>query len=470
MNDITADVVIVGGGMAGLVAGARASELGLAVIVMERGGEPHYPCNTRWSGGVLHVAYTDIMADQDLLLDAIERGSNGMADRSQAATVAANGIRFIEWLRAHGTTFVHTDVEWQQLILEPMRHIRGGLDWKNRGPDQLLGRLTQAIEQSGGRIVLGARAHSLIMHAGRCIGVEADVDGQARIYSGNAVVLADGGFQANIERLGRHIAPKPDQIKQRGAATGFGDGLAMAEKAGAQVTALDKFYGHLLSRDAFGNDNVWPYPEVDAMACAGMLVDRHGQRFTDEGRGGIAMANTLAMTEDPLGATIVFDAAIWNGPGRAARIPANPALTDAGGTLLAANSIEELAELAELPAAHLATSVASYNNALAAGTLDALSPARTTNKHKAMPIAVPPFHAIPACAGITYTMGGVLVDGCSRALNADGTVMDGLYAAGAITGGLEGGANAAYVGGLAKAGIQGLMAAETIARERGLRV
>ncbi|MGI9477355.1 MAG: FAD-dependent oxidoreductase [Hyphomicrobiaceae bacterium] len=470
MSEIVADVVIVGGGMAGLVAGARAGELGLSVVVLERGSEPHYPCNTRWSGGVLHIAYTDIMADSDRLLSAIERGSDGTADQSQAGAIATNGGRFIEWLQEHGTSFVQTNVEWQQLILAPIRNIRGGLDWKDRGPDQLLDRLTKAVRHRGGQLVLGARAHSLVMNAGRCKGVTADVGGKTRTFAGHAVVLADGGFQANLERLARHVAPKPRQVKQRGAATSFGDGLAMAEAVGAGVTALDKFYGHLLGRDAFGNDDVWPYPEVDALACAGMLVNRSGRRFLDEGGGGIVLANALAKSDDPLGATIIFDAAIWNGPGRSARIPANPALTDAGGKLFVADRIEELAEMAGLSPTHLVASVRSYNDALASGSLGSLSPPRTTQKYEAMAIAAPPFHAIPVCAGITYTMGGVLVDSCSRVVKPDGTVISGLYAAGSITGGLEGGANAAYVGGLAKAGVQGLLAAETIAQVHGTTV
>lgn len=78
--------------------------------------------------------------------------------------------------------------------------------------------------------------------------------------------------------------------------------------------------------------------------------------------------------------------------------------------------------------------------------------------------------AFPVCAGITYTMGGVHVDENSRVLRADGTTISGLYGAGSTTGGLEGGEHAAYVGGLAKAGVQGLLAAEHIAHALGRQV
>jgi fumarate reductase flavoprotein subunit len=470
MSDAASDLVIVGGGLAGLVAGARASELGLAVTVLERGTDHNYPCNTRWSGGVIHIAYTDITSPPETLRSAIKRDTQGKADASQTDAVSANGARFIDWLRGQGSTFVRTEVDWQQLIREPMRDLRAGLDWENRGPDQLLARLTAAIERGGGEVVLGARGRSLVVEDDRCAGVEATVNGAPHTFPADAVVLADGGFQGNLERLGQHITPRPERIKQRGPATGTGDGLAMAEAVGASITSLNKFYGHLLSRDAFGNDNVWPYPEVDAMAFAGILVDSNGHRFTDEGLGGIAMANALSRSDEPLGATVIFDAAIWDGPGRSARIPANPTLVDAGGTVLTADSIEKLALLAKLPPSRLVASVASYNSALEIGALTNLHPQRTDPKHVAMPIAAPPFHAIPVCAGITYTMGGILVDGDSRILRSNATAVEGLYAAGSSTGGLEGDGDVAYIGGLAKAGIQGLIAAESIARSRGLPV
>ena len=55
----TADVVIVGAGLAGLTAGVRAAELGLRPIVLEMGDGTQYPCNSRMSGGILHIGFHD---------------------------------------------------------------------------------------------------------------------------------------------------------------------------------------------------------------------------------------------------------------------------------------------------------------------------------------------------------------------------------------------------------------------------
>lgn len=466
MTSRNGGVVVIGGGLAGLVAAARATELGLAVTLLERGQHEHYPCNSRWSGGVLHVGYTDIASPPGDLAAVIERATAGGADKAQAESVARNAGRLVGWLAKHGATYVGTRVGWQQFILEPMRAMRAGLDWEGRGPDLMMGRLAAVIRNRGGRIVLDARARALTLEGKRCVGVEAEIGGKRQVFPAAAVVIADGGFQADLERLALHITPTPDRIKQRGAANGAGDGLAMAEAVGAAVAGMDRFYGHILSRDAFGNDKVWPYPELDAVALAGIVVDGSGHRFTDEGVGGVALTNALARSPDPLGATIVFDSAIWEGPGRSARIPANPTLAAAGGTVFTAATLESLAGMASLPAAALAGTVAAHNGAIAEGTFSTLDPVRTASRHAPMPILAPPFHAIPVCAGITYTMGGILVDGECRVLRTDGTAIEGLYAAGSTTGGLEGAANVAYLGGLAKAGIQGLVAAESIAASR----
>jgi fumarate reductase flavoprotein subunit len=117
-----------------------------------------------------------------------------------------------------------------------------------------------------------------------------------------------------------------------------------------------------------------------------------------------------------------------------------------------------------VPAAALETTVANYNAAVRNNTFAALSPARTPQKFTPWPVEAAPFFAIPVCAGITYTMGGIRIDGEARVLREDGSAIDGLYAAGTTTGGLEGGEPAAYLGGLTKAGVQGLCAAEHIAR------
>ncbi|MDP2706168.1 MAG: FAD-binding protein, partial [Burkholderiales bacterium] len=163
---------------------------------------------------------------------------------------------------------------------------------------------------------------------------------------------------------------------------------------------------------------------------------------------------------DPASTTAIFDEAIWQGPGRSASIPPNPVLVKEGGTLHQAATIAELARLAGLPADELESTLQAYNDAVRPGRCDALDPPRSVHKRAPMGISEPPFYAVPMCAGITYTMGGIVIDPNARALRPDRTPIPGLYAAGSNTGGLDGGPNRGYVGGLMKAIVFGLIAAE----------
>ena len=133
-------------------------------------------------------------------------------------------------------------------------------------------------------------------------GVVAEANGVAHTYRARAVMVADGGFQGNPELVGRYISKHPERLKQRGAGTGRGDGMTMAAAVGAELVGIDRFYGHTLSKDALTNDNLWPYPYLDSLVTAGIVVDADGKRFADEGRGGVYVANAVAQLDDPLSA------------------------------------------------------------------------------------------------------------------------------------------------------------------------
>ena len=121
-----------------------------------------------------------------------------------------------------------------------------------------------------------------------------------------------------------------------------------------------------------------------------------------------------------------------------------------------------------LPADTLKRTISEYNDAIAGKRLQSgYTPPRQTARFDACPIAKAPFHALPMCAGITYTMGGISVNAHAQALRADGGIIEGLYALGAAAGGLEGGPEVGYVGGLAKGGVTALVSAEHIAASSG---
>jgi fumarate reductase flavoprotein subunit len=229
---------------------------------------------------------------------------------------------------------------------------------------------------------------------------------------------------------------------------------------------LKYFYGHLLSRKAIIDDRFWPYPRLDSFVDEGILIDRNGNRFVDEGRGDVAVANELARTSDVTGAALIFDSETWNAAkddafSKSVKTPApNPWLLDNKGDIFRSETIEGLAREIGVDAANLARTVEQYNRAVESNNSSSL-PVPRTGKPKPLR---PPYHGLKVVPGITFTMGGVLVNGRCEALNLEEKAIGGLYAAGDTIGGLMGGYRGGYTGGLMQALVTGILAGENAAR------
>ena len=464
------DLIIMGGGLAGLSAGVRACELGLSVALVEKGDTDQYPCNSRFSGGVLHLAFQNIKSPADQLAHAIGEATNNYADAELVHALSSQSDRCVTWLQQQGARFIRAgQVVWQQWIMAPPRPISPGMDWKGRGPDVTLRALMENFRKKGGHVFLGWQVTELISDGERCLGFKATREGQEKRFESTATLVADGGFQANLELLKAHIAPQPHQLLQRGAGNGMGDGMRLAQGMGAATSSMEAFYGHVLCQQAFSNPKLWPYPQLDELATSGVVVNQQAQRVIDEGIGGVYIANQLAHRANPLDCHVIFDQAIWDGPGKTSRIPANPLLLSAGATLLKGQTWVELAQKMGLPEKELTATMDQYNQAVQAQTTSALQPPRSQHKHIPMPVMTAPFYALPVCAGITYTTGGLLIDAQARVLRDNQAPIPGLYAAGSSVGGIEGGPQASYVGGLMKALVFGILAAEDVSKRKSVQ-
>ncbi len=460
------DVCVVGGGLAGMTAALRAAELGRRVVVLEQSGEAGYLCNSRMTSGVFHLAATNVLSPPQELEDAVRAATLGTAHPGLARALAHNAERAVRWLQGHGIRFIRGGAAPYHnfVVSPPATHRDGPFDILGRGGDVLLRTLEAALQARGGEVRRGHQALALHVEAGRCRGVRVRTaaDGRESVLPASNVVLADGGFQANPELLREHgISPDPARLVQRNAGSGRGDGLRMALAAGARASNLLGFYGHVMSRQALENPRLWPYPWFDLVAGAGIAVNGAGRRFADESRGGVYLANRIAALSGD--AFAIFDQPIWDGPGKAFLNPPNPRFLNTGGSLVSAPTLAELAGKLGLPGDALADEVGRHNAAVDSGGCAALTPPRSAKPLAPLPIRTAPFHGVALAAGITHTMGGIAIDEWSRASTADGQVFPGLYVAGSATGGVEGGEHAGYVGGLVKAAVTGLRAAEHLA-------
>ena len=478
------DLVAVGGGFAGLTAVARASQLGLRAAVFERSSDERHMCSSRVATGVFTFLGTDPTADVEEIYDIIMSATDGTARPEIARTFASHAGRAYRWLLGEGAEFKRSPAVAGQLILAPARRMRHGLDWPGRGPDLLMQRLERNIVDRGGALVRGASVESLVMEHGRCVGIEVVSDGERRVYRSGAVVIADGGFHGNVEMVRQHIAPRPDRVLLRAPPAAVGDGIRMAAAVGAEVGGFGQFYGHLHHRDAMTNPELWPYPHLDYLVEVALLVGEDGKRFIDEGMGGVAIANAIARMDDPLSASVVFDDTTWAEAGPNTKpVPANPGILEGGAQIYTASTLEELAEQASVDAGeshrHGGTAQPCHRYKL-------IHPARSTAQPRcqrpdvdggAVQNATGPTScrrsAVPRYApllGLHRADGRDLINGNAQPLRATGEAIPGLYAAGHVIAGLEGGPRTGFFGGFPKAFILGLVATDHAAATAGARV
>lgn len=465
LTDEKIDIAIIGGGFAGMTAALRLAEAGRKPVVFEAGAEDFYKCNSRVATGALHISFHSPMEPVEDLYEAIVSGSGGTAREDLARAVAERAGMTIQWMRDRGSEFEDHPRRMNGVpMMAPLREMVAGLDWEESGPHLFLQNLEARLVKAGGELRRGCRVKKLLREGeGPVTGLEVETPNGAKTFAADAVVIADGGFQADGALVGAHISPAPDRLMQRNMGTGRGEGMKMAEAIGAATVGLERFYGHVLSRDAMNDDRLWPYPQLDVICAKGIVVTPDGERFDDEGRGGIYMTNAIARLDDPLSATAVFDSTVWADAKDSDNVPPNPSLTDNGGTLLQADTLEELAALAGIDHGGLHETVERYNAHVGAGKTDALVPRRSVRAYTAHTVEQPPFYAAPLCAGLTVTSGGLAVDGKARVLDRSDRPIPGLYAAGSVVGGIEGGPTVGYVGGLIKAFCIGLIAADSIA-------
>ena len=139
-NPSTSDVIIIiGGGIAGMVAANRAAQLGLKASVLEQGSADKYLCNTRYTGGTFHLCMREITLDPELLRKLILETTDGFVKDDLARLLAHGGAHLIQWLQDEGIRFLRASAsEYHKWVLAPPGRSRPGLDWEGRGGDVLL--------------------------------------------------------------------------------------------------------------------------------------------------------------------------------------------------------------------------------------------------------------------------------------------------------------------------------------------
>ena len=461
MDTINSDVVVVGAGLAGFTAAVRAAEAGASVLLIDKSAGEFGDGNVLMASGSLRAGGKSPRTNSAELYDFVMSEGVGYPDLVRAWSETCG--RAVDWLAGVGVGLEETAPG--RIWLNQKSEISLAPVYKKDVGTRAVATLKARFERLGGRYMNSIEGVSLIRENGAVQGIIGKQNGETLELRARATILSTGGFSANEEMVRRYIGPKADRCKLRGSRQDTGDGLRMALEAGAKTVNLQYFYGHLIARKALVDDRFWPYPRLDSFVDEGILIDRHGRRFVDEGRGDVAVANELARSNDPTGATLIFDHESWEASkhspsSTSLMIPApNPWLSDNGGEIFLHETIAGLAAALGVDAQNLTATLEQYNRAVESNQLGSLAVPRTG---KPKPLRAP-FYGLKVVSGITFTMGGVLIDGRGEVLDAAENPILGLYAAGDAIGGLMGGYRGGYTGGLMQAVVTGILAGENAA-------
>lgn len=433
MNEPSSSLIVVGQGAAGLAAAlaaaemARAGHRSITVMLVDKAPEGEAGGNTRWSPSYMRMASPTHM-EPSFVAD-IREATKHQADEAYFKRLAAEAPATVKWMVSHGIEFI-----------QPTYYLAKGpprIQPVGGGPD-IIKELTRAAQQAGVMFRYGCAAREIMTESGRIAGLAVEQDGAREMLPAHAVVLACGGFQANGEMMHAHFGDRAEAMRLISPGTGFnsGDGIRMAMQLGADLSG-DWNGMHAEPVDARSRNSapvvlVYPY---------GIVVDKNGQRFFDEGGGLVHetwewFARDIHFKMPGSIAYAILDARLFEIADyqRAIRSEVPPVRAD---------TVAELANLIGVNASGLADTVAAYN-AACPGNSDRFDPTRRDGlaatralqppkSNWARTVSVPPFLAYPLVGAVAYTFGGIATDTCAR-VTRNGTPIPGLFAAGEITG------------------------------------
>lgn len=449
IRQLTADVVVVGGGNAGFTAAHAANERGRTVFLLERGEPDMAGGNSFYTAGATRMVHSGLDDLRDLV-EPDDRHSISEVPPYSAQEYTADLEKVTEvsptlrWLKSKGLKY--------RLMYERQAYERpdgtylfwGGLHVGNVGGGEgLIADHTRVAQENGIEILYGHRAIELITENGKVVGVRAESrEGPVEIRS-ESVVMTAGGFEANPEWRREHLGEGWENAKVRGTPYNQGDMIKAALSIGAEKGG-DFGSCHSVQWDAFTPQNESNRELTNRLTrqsyFLGVIVNRDGKRFLDEG------ADFRNYTYAKYGKEILKQPGsvayqIYDAKLRPMLRTEEYDMPDI--SVETADTIEQLAEKIGVNPEALAETIREYNEAINPDTefdptvKDGKSSATTPIKSNwAAPLDEGPFYAYPVTCGITFTFGGVKTDTHGRVLNKDGEHIEGLYAAGEMLGGL----------------------------------
>ncbi len=458
------DVIVVGAGNAALCAALSARETVQKVLVLERATEDESGGNSRFTAGLMRVAYAGVddlkkaipdlspeeiartdfgTYTEDQFLDDMGRVTEYRCDPDLTEILVKKSLSTVEWMQKKGVRFT---AAWgrQAFNINGKFKFWGGLTVEavGGGPG-LVESLTAIARKQGIELWFNSRALELVWDDDGIKGVRVKKDGKTVELNTKAVVLAAGGFQSDPEQRTRYLGPGWELAKVRGTRFNTGDGIRMALAAGAAATgnwsgchavAWERNapeFGDLAIGDQFQKHS---YPW-------GIYINAEGKRFVDEGADfrnyTYAKYGRVILSQPGQFAWQIFDAKVK------AQLRDEYKIKQV--TKRVGNTLEELVgKLEDTNQEQALKEIQAYNKAVQTeipfnpnvkdgrGTKGLAIP----KSNWANTLDTPPYEAYAVTCGITFSFGGLKINTEAQVISSDGMPIPGLYAAGELVGGI----------------------------------
>ncbi|MDO4297756.1 MAG: FAD-dependent oxidoreductase [Lachnospiraceae bacterium] len=440
---LEADLVIIGGGGAGMTACIRAEELGLSTILLEKmsfmGGAISI------SGGNQVVMGSELQKNAGVTDDSVESMvedfmANG-ADLNvpELLTLYAENVGATsDWLQENGITF---DTESGLHQLAEYAHDRE-LAYTGSGAGAAEA-MRNAIAETDAQVLLSTRAEELIVDEnGAVTGVKASSDDTAYTIHAKAVLMATGGYGNNKDLLSEEM----QTALYYGPVSSTGDGIVMATAEGIDADTRLMEYGKRYPNGVEVSEGIAKSTiggNIVGWTMSAILVNKEGNRVVNEKASNRTILETeLEQTDGEL--FLLMDEetfSVWKTKLGGAGISEEDidGYLEANGTAAPVfahgETLEEAAAAAGVDAANLTATVERYNGFVQSGTDEDFG---RSAEYMTMEIGDGPYYLVEQKPRFATTMGGLVVDTALEVMNTSGEAISGLYAAGEVVGGVMG--------------------------------
>ena len=419
------DVVVVGGGGAGFAAAVTAKENGADVVLLEK--MPQVGGNTLISGGEM-AAPANELQEKEGIEDSKELFAEDVKE-------AGGNPELIDVLADHATEDAYwlrddIGVKWlDNLMFFGGHSVKRSLIPEAHSGNELIKNYLKKCEELGIEVITDADVKEILTEDNKVTGVKAETPDENLTVNAKSVVLATGGFGANDEMTYENDNEIDEYVKSTNSPGATGDGIIMAEKLGADTVDMDKIQLYPICDPETGR---LLYVGDTRLVGGALLVNKEGNRFVEEL--GTRREISLAIKDqtDHVG-YLLWDEKSNETTGTMASNPEEAKEQFDKGNLYKADTIEELADHFDIDKEELLKTVETFNE---------------NSKKEEDPdfnlrmlgwtVEEGPFYMLKAAPAVHHTMGGLKINTEAEVLTKDDEVIDGLYAAGEVTGGIHG--------------------------------